>query len=186
MLTDLIAIKPGHLVRQVGLVLAGSWLLALLAQPEIPLPFSPVPITLQTLGVLLIGALLGPQLAIWSLLLYLSQGLAGLPVFSGGGAGPAHLLGPTGGFLWSFPLAAGLVGWLFGAGADQSFGRALGAMLAGNLVIYLCGAAWLAVSLPGVDFGRAVSLGVVPFLLGDLIKAVTAASALPWLGRKLG
>ena len=152
MLTDLIAIKPGHLVRQVGLVLAGSWLLALLAQPEIPLPFSPVPITLQTLGVLLIGALLGPQLAIWSLLLYLSQGLAGLPVFSGGGAGPAHLL----------------------------------AMLAGNLVIYLCGAAWLAVSLPGVDFGRAVSLGVVPFLLGDLIKAVTAASALPWLGRKLG
>lgn len=185
MLVDLIATKPRHLLRETGLVLAGSWVLALLAQPEIPLPFSPVPITLQTLGVLLMGVLLGPQLAIWSLLWYLGQGLAGLPVFAGGGSGPAHLFGPSGGFLWAFPLAAGLVGWLFAKGAGNSFARAFGAMWAGNLLIYLVGASWLTLSIPGVDFLRALYIGILPFVPGDLLKIFLAASLLPGLGRKL-
>jgi len=98
-------------VRDSMLVLGGSLLVAALAQVRIPLPFTPVPLTGQTFGVMLVGAGFGSRLGFLALLLYLLEGLLGLPFFNGGGSGLSHLTGPTGGYLLAFPLAAGLMGW---------------------------------------------------------------------------
>jgi biotin transport system substrate-specific component len=136
--------------RDLSLVLAGSLFVALLAQVAIPLPFTPVPITGQTLGVLLVGAALGSQLGFMALLAYLLEGAMGLPVFAGGTGGLAKILGPTGGFLLAFPLAAGLVGLLVERlGLDRSFLGTLLAMLLGNALIYLLGLPWLWAWLAG-------------------------------------
>ncbi len=172
-------------VYDLGLAVGASFLVALAARLTIRLPFSPVPITGQTLAVLLVGAALGSRRGVLSLLLYLGEGLAGLPVFAGGGAGPAHLLGPTGGYLLGFVAAAGLTGFLAERGWDRRWGRTFLAMLLGNVAIYALGLPWLALYVGG----RAFSLGLVPFIPGDLAKAVLAAAILPggwWAMDRMG
>jgi len=170
--------------RDLALVLSGSLFVALLAQVSLPLPFTPVPLTGQTLGVLLVGAALGSRLGFLALLAYLVEGGLGLPFFAGGTGGLAKLLGPTGGYLLAFPLAAGLVGLLVERfGADRSFLKTLLAMLAGNLLIYALGVPWLGAFLAGVGkypgLAGLLSMGMIPFLPGDLVKAVLAALLLP-------
>ncbi|MCX7860032.1 MAG: biotin transporter BioY [Chloroflexus sp.] len=165
------------LVADTLLVVLGSLFVALSAQIRISLmPFSPVPITGQTLGVLLVGGLLGPRLGLAALLLYLLEGAIGLPFFAGGAAGYTHLFGATGGYLISFPIAAALTGWLAARGWDRRFPTAIAAMVLASLVIYLIGATWLAFFI-GAE--NAIVKGVLPFLLGDAIKILLAAAALP-------
>jgi biotin transport system substrate-specific component len=143
---------------------------------EIPLPGTPVPVTLQTLFVSLSGALLGPWLGAGAQALYVAAGAMGAPVFAGGGAGVAHLMGPTGGYLLAFPLAAAVTGVLCGrVRQDRTFASALALGLAiflGTAVIFVGGAAQLAL-LTG-DTQRAIELGVLPFVIGDLLKVVAA------------
>lgn len=177
--------------RDLALALGGSLFVALTAQAALPLPFTPVPLTLQTLGVLLVGAALGSRLGLWALLAYLAQGALGLPVFAGGTGGLAKLLGPTGGFLLAFPLAAWLVGALVERfGLDRGFLGTLSAMLLGNALLYLAGLPWLAVWLLGAGqaqgLGALLAMGLLPFLPGDLLKALLAALLLPAAWRFLG
>lgn len=154
-------------------ICAFALLTALGALIRIPLPFTPVPVTLQTFFVLMAGVYLGGRDAAASQLLYIAIGATGLPVFAGG-AGLAHLLGPTGGYLMSFPIAA----WIVGATLRPGDGlvRALGVFLLAKLVIFGLGTAWLA-NVMNVDAQRAIALGVVPFLPGIVVK-LAAATAL--------
>ncbi|WP_322495870.1 biotin transporter BioY [Chloroflexus sp.] len=165
------------LVADTLLVVLGSLFVALSAQIRISLmPFSPVPITGQTLGVLLVGSLLGPRLGFAALLLYLIEGAIGLPFFAGGKSGYTHLFGVTGGYLISFPIAAALTGWLATWGWDRRFLTTVASMALASLVIYVIGATWLAFFIGPVD---AIVKGVLPFLVGDAIKIALAAVALP-------
>ncbi|MGB8212447.1 MAG: biotin transporter BioY [Anaerolineales bacterium] len=163
-------------VRDILLVIGGSLFVAGMAQIRIPLPFTPVPITGQTFAVLLVGAVFGTRRGIASLLLYLALGIMGLPFFAGGARGLAYLLGPTGGYLVGFVIAAGLVGMLAARGMDRRIPSALLAFLAGEIVIYLFGVAWLSVFL-GIQ--RAIVGGLLPFLIGDAIKLVAAGFVTP-------
>lgn len=165
------------LLYDATLVVAGSLLVALLAQFAVPLPFSPVPVTGQTLAVLMVGMLLGSRRGGLALLTYLAEGAMGLPVLAGGAAGLARLTGPTGGYLIGFVAAAFLVGWLAERGWDRRPETTLLAMLLGNAVIYVCGLPWLA-HFVGVE--RVLSLGLLPFLAGDLGKALLTMALLPW------
>ncbi len=158
------------------LVLAGTALMALSARLTFYLPFTPVPITGQTFGVLLLGAALGARRGALTMLLYLVEGAAGLPVFSAGGCCVAWLSGPTAGYLWSYPLAAFVVGALAQRGWDRRPLLAAIAMLAGSGVIYLVGLPWLA-AFVGRD--RVVEAGLLPFVAGDLVKIAAAAAVLP-------
>ena len=176
--------RRSALLYDAALVLGASLVIALSAQVAIQLPFSPVPITGQTMAVLLVGALLGSRRGALAVLAYIAEGLAGLPVFAGGAAGLARLFGPTGGYLVGFVAAAFLVGWLAERGWDRRFGTTLAAMTLGNLVIYGVGAVWLAVFVGGLS--RAWSFGVLPFLPGDAIKIVLAAVLLPGGWKLLG
>lgn len=172
--------------RDALLVLVFSHVTALSGQIAVPLPFSPVPLTGQTFGVLLTGALLGPRLGALALLLYLAEGACGLPFFAGGVCGLARFAGPTGGYLAAYPLAAAFVGWLATRGWDRRPVTMLAAMLLGSVLIFALGAAWLVHFVGGT--GRALTLGVLPFLPGDAVKALLAAGLLPlgwnWMGRK--
>ena len=164
-------------LRRVTLAIGGSLLLWLSA--KIQVPFWPVPMTLQTLVVLGLGMAFGPRLAIATVVLYLAQGAAGLPVFAGTpekGIGLAYMMGPTGGYLFGFVLAAGIVGWLAEQGWDRNIVTTALAMLVGNLVIYLPGLAWLTTFI-GVE--KAYLFGMQPFLAGDALKLAIAALALP-------
>ena len=160
--------------RLAFLVVVGSVLIALLAQLEIPL--QPVPITGQTFGVLLVGALLGSRLGAVTVLTYLAWGAIGLPVFAGGNSGLARLVGPTGGYLVGFLGAAFLVGRLSERGWDRRVLTTAVAMLLGTILIYLPGIAWLS---RFVGWDRVLELGLTPFVIGDLLKVVLAALALP-------
>jgi len=162
--------------RDFMLILAGSLVVALSAQISVPLPFSPVPVTGQTFGVLLVGALLGSRSGALSLLVYLGEGALGLPVFAGGTGGLVRLAGPTGGYLLGFVAAAFLVGWLCERGWDRRLPTAAMAMLLGNAIIYLFGLPWLA-HFVGSD--KTLALGLLPFIPGDLSKLILAALALP-------
>lgn len=163
------------------LVAGGSILVALSAQICIPVPFSPIPITGQTLSVLLLGALLGSRRGALSLAAYLAEGASGWPVFSGASGGLVHLTGPTAGYLAGFVPAAFLTGLLAERGWDRTKKTALAAMVLGNAVIYAFGLAWLGLF---TGAGRVLSLGLTPFLAGDLLKVTLAACLLP-VGWKL-
>ena len=179
------------LVRSSLLAVAGTALLALCARLSFPIPTTPVPITMQTFAVLLLGALYGPRLGALTMLLYLAEGLAGLPVFAGGRSAwsPSSIpvlpviVGPTAGYLLAWPLAAALVGALARRGWDRRVRSAIPAMLLGNLVILLCGFAWLAGAtylLTGaLNIPALLAASVLPFLPGDAIKLLLAALALP-------
>ncbi len=170
---SLIAIRTWW--QELALLTFFTALTALAARIAIYLPFTPVPITLQVLMVILCGLLLGSKRGALSQLEYLAAGLMGLPVFAGGKAGPAVLLGPTGGYLLSFPLAAFVAGWVEERLELGHKTSAFLASLAAITVIYLGGTAWLVVWLGG-SLTRAWTLGVRPFILVDLIKALLAAS----------
>lgn len=166
----------GSHVYDVLLVLAGSALIALSAQVAVPLPFSPVPVTGQTFAVLLVGAALGRTRGSAAVLAYLAEGAAGLPVFAGGLAGPAMLLGPTGGYLFGFLPAAWICGALAERGWDRHLLGTLAAMTAGDLAIFAVGVPWLA-RFVGAE--NALAFGFAPFLVGNLAKIVLAAGVLP-------
>lgn len=171
-------------LRRAAAVSLGSVFVALLSQLALPLPFSPVPLTGQTLGVLLVGAALGGTLAAQSLLLYLALGIAGAPVFAAGGSGLAWLLGPSGGYLIAFPVAAWLVGELAQLPAfKKSPWRAFTAMLLGSAVIYALGliglAVWLTAASKAVSLAQLLTMGLWPFVPGDVVKALAAAGLLP-------
>lgn len=157
--------------RHAVLILGGSAALAILSQIEVPLPF--VPVTLQTMGVVLIGFLYGARLGAATLLAYLAEGALGLPVFAGGGGGVGYMDGPTGGYLVGFVLSAWLVGFL-----SERFGArwwvALPAALAGGAVVYVPGLLWLGQFLP--DWQATLAAGLFPFVVGDLIKMALAAA----------
>lgn len=160
-----------------------SAVIALGAQLEVVLPFTPVPLTGQTFGVLLAGVLLGSRWGALSAAFYLLEGAVGLPVFAGGGAGLLVFAGPTGGYLAGFLPAAWLAGTLAERGWDRSPHTAAAAMLAGSAVLFACGLLNLArfIPLPGL-----LAAGFWPFLPGDLLKAGLAAAALPGAWRLLG
>jgi len=157
------------------LVAGFSLLTAISAQVSIPLPFTPVPVTLQTFAVVLTGALLGSKRGALAVLLYLAEGFAGLPVFSLGRAGIVHLLGPTGGYLVGFIAAAWLTGFLVERRLAASLPGGLLVLIAGYLTPYLTGVAWLGTS---VGFPRALSLGFLPFLPADALKVAASVGAL--------
>jgi biotin transport system substrate-specific component len=157
------------------LVVVFSVFVGLTAQVAIPL--WPVPLTLTTLGVLFTGAALGSKRGALALLLYLAEGAIGLPVFAGGASGVAYALGPTGGYLVGFVVAAGVVGLLAERGWDRRPTWTALAMVVGNLIIYALGVTWLAVFLG--DLGTALVQGMLIFIPGDLIKIVVATLALP-------
>ena len=165
-------------VTKAALFVFGSLLLAVSAQFKIPL--YPVPVTGQTLVVLLIGMTYGPRLGGITLAAYLFEGALGLPVFAGGAAGAAVLMGPTAGYLFGFLLAAIAMGYLAERGMGRTVVSTIAAMVIGNCVIYLCGALWLA-NFTG--FGQAIAAGVLPFLYGDALKLVVAAGLMPWAWR---
>jgi len=165
--------------RAIVLALIGTALLTLSA--KIQVPFWPVPMTMQTFVVLVLGMAYGWRLAGATVLLYLAQGAIGLPVFAAGG-GIAYLAGPTGGYLVGFLLAAVAVGWLAEHGWDRSAPRTLAAMLIGTAIIFTCGIAWLG-TLIGLP--PAISAGLVPFLLGEAVKIALATAILPFAWRLL-
>jgi biotin transport system substrate-specific component len=175
-----------NLLRALLLVGGFSIFIALCAQISITLPFTPVPITLQTLGVLLTGASLGSPRGGLAVLAYLAEGAAGLPVFAGGSNGFMRLLGPTAGYLWAFPIAAFVTGWLCQRRLDRSFKTSAMAMLPGSLIIYAIGVPWLAF-VTHLSIAVAMSKGMVPFLIGDALKLIAAATLLPttWKTLKL-
>ena len=175
----------GRLLRPLTLVLLGSVLLTLTAKFQVP--FYPVPMTLQPLAVLLIGAVYGWRLGGLTVLAYLAEGALGLPVFAGTpekGIGVAYMLGPTGGYLLGFALAAALTGWLAERGWDRRPLSTLALLTAGMAAIYLPGLLWLG-SLLGWD-KPILALGLYPFLLGDALKIALAAATLPLVWRAVG
>ena len=171
-LADLI---PASRAKDAALVLGGTGVVAVLSQVAIPLGFTPVPLSLGTLGALLVGAALGPARAVLSLLLYVGAGIAGVGWFAGGASG---WMFASFGYLLGFVLAAALMGRLARRGADRNVFGSIGLGLLGGAVIYAAGVPWLMAFLD-VSFTEALALGVTPFLIGDVIKAVIVAVVLP-------
>jgi biotin transport system substrate-specific component len=183
------------LALDVALVLAGSLLVAGLAQVSIRLPFTPVPITGQTLGVLLVGTGLGWVRGGLALAMYLAEIALGLPFAAEGEAGLDRLalVTPSGGYLWGFLVAAILMGWLANRGWDRHVGSSIGVMLLGSVVIYLVGIPWLHASPTFAGLlGHAPSMeetlqaGLYPFIVGDILKLLLAAGLLPAAWRLTG
>ncbi len=172
------ALLPRTLVVDVALVVGAALFVALSAQLVIPLPFTPVPITMQPFAVLLVGASLGAVRGSSALVLYLLLGMVGAPVYADGHGGLEWVLGASGGYLVSYPFVAAITGRLAERQWDRKVLSALAAMLAGNVAIYVVGVPWLAAYLD-VGIGRALELGLYPFIPGDLLKLVLAALLLP-------
>jgi biotin transport system substrate-specific component len=170
------ALLPSGALADVLTVVVASLFVAVCAQVEFRLPFSPVPISGATLGVLYAGALLGSRRGSAAVLLYLLEGAAGLPVFSGGAAGFLRFLGPTGGYLLGYPLGAFAVGLLAERGWDRSPLRAFATMLVASLPIFALGLIGLSRFVPAKAL---LSAGLWPFVPGDLIKAAASAGLLP-------
>lgn len=165
-------------LTDVVLVAAGAGFVALAAQFEIKLWFTPVPITGQTFAVLLVGASLGALRGASSLLLYFLVGLAGAPIYAGGEGGWEWVKGATGGYLVGFILAAAVTGWLAERRWDRRFNSAVAAMLTGSVVIYACGLPWLA-HIANTGLEDTLELGLYPFVVGDLVKLYLAGMLLP-------
>lgn len=192
-------LAEGHAARGGAIRVAAMVFMAALtaaaAQVSIPLPFTEVPFTFQPMIVLLGGLALGSRLALGSQVLYLMAGIAGLPVFAASATlppGALRLLGPTGGYLLSYPMAAFLAGRLAERGFDRRYLTSILAMLAGLVVIYASGALWLGffarTGAQGAPIGLqgALIAGVYPFIVADLLKLLAAAGILPGLWRLLG
>jgi biotin transport system substrate-specific component len=168
-----------HLLWTVGFALVT----ALMAQVEFRLPFTPVPLTGQTFAVLLSGVVLGSRRAFASQTVYLASGAAGLPVFAGGGSTILQLLGPTGGYLWSFPLAAALTGWLVERGASRKAWKLALALLLSDALILASGTLWLRAFF-GAAPHEVWPRGFYPFLIGDALKIALVGATFPGLLRR--
>ncbi|MEU6542002.1 MULTISPECIES: biotin transporter BioY [unclassified Streptomyces] len=166
---------PASRVRDIALVAGGAALTGLAAQISVPVPGSPVPVTGQTLAVLLVGTALGAGRGFLSLALYVLAGMAGVPWFAQGTSGAAA---PSFGYVLGMVLAATVVGALARRGADRTALRTVGAMLLGEAIIYAVGVPYLALAT-GMSASAAIAAGLVPFLIGDAVKAALAMGALP-------
>jgi biotin transport system substrate-specific component len=184
--------ESGRRAISVASVLFVAALTAAAAQVSVPLPFTSVPLTFQPMIVLLGGLALGSKLGLASQVVYLAAGLAGLPVFAASATlppGPLRLLGPTGGYLMAYPIAAFVVGYLAERGFGRRYVTSVLAMLAGLAVVYACGVAWLAFfarvggESAAIGVQAALMTGVLPFVLADLFKLLVAAGILPGLWR---
>ncbi|MEV7677596.1 biotin transporter BioY [Streptomyces sp. NPDC056909] len=173
---------PATRVRDIALVLGGAVLTGLAAQISVPVPGSPVPVTGQTFAALLVGTSLGARRGFLSLAVYALLGSAGMPWFSAGSSGPG---GASFGYVLGMLLAATAVGALARRGGDRSVLRTAGTMVAGSVIIYAVGVPYLAV-YAGMSPGAAISAGLVPFLLGDALKAALAMGALPAAWKLIG
>jgi biotin transport system substrate-specific component len=163
-------------VQQVAIVVAASLFVALCARVALPLPFTPVPLTLQNFGVLLVGLALGSRRGFVALALYLAEGLAGIPVFSPTGpGGVAQLLGPTGGFLLAYPFVAGIAGWVFEENiGKKSFAHAAIACVLAEVYLFVGGLSWLAILTR--SFAQAIRFGLYWFAFAEVIKIMSAAA----------
>lgn len=161
------------LLRPALLALGGS--LAIAASAQINFPMQPVPMTMQSLVVLLVGVAYGWRLGAATVLFYLAQGALGLPVFAGFRGGLPALAGPTAGYLFGFVAAAALAGWLASRGWTRSWWRSAATLLAGHAVLFLGGLLWLAVPL---GFDRAVAVGLLPFIPGTVVKVALGVALL--------
>ncbi len=181
--------RMGTRLRHVALILIGAALILASAQISIRVPGSDVPITGQTFGVLLVGGALGFRRGLVSIALYVAVGLIGLPFFAEHKGGVAVILGASGGYIVGFLIAGSLVGRLAELGWDRRIVGALGAMAIGNVVIYLVGVPWY-MAVAHLDLLTGISKGLTPFLLGDALKLILAATAFPvawWVvGRRAG
>lgn len=167
-------------IAQIALVIGGAAFVGIAAQIAIPLPFTPVPLTLQTFAVLLVGASLGSLRGALSMVVYLLAGMVGVPWFAEGSSG---FTSASFGYILGFIFAAFIVGRLAERGASTTVLRTAGLMVVGNIAIYAVGVTWLKFAID-VDWATAMSLGVVPFLIGDAVKIALAAGLLPlaWKG----
>jgi len=161
------------LFKKLVLLIAGVAVLAISAQLKVP--FYPVPITMQTLVVMLIGFTFGARLGSYTVLVYLASGAIGAPVFAGG-AGLAYMSGPTGGYLFGFLVAVYLIGYFTEQGYGRTFISTLLLALSGTIVFYVFGVAWLTTIL---GFEKAVKFGLLPFLYGDVLKLFLLAFSIP-------
>ncbi len=168
--------KTNRLLMESTLVITGSLFIAIMSQLSFILPFTPVPITGQTFAVLLLAILYGGTRAGITVSAYLIEGLSGLPVFSKAGFGLVHLLGPTGGYLMGFLVSAYLVGSLADKGWSKSILKTGVAMFLGNVIIYSFGTVWLSAF---IGINKAFSAGVLPFIIGDILKIMIISAVLP-------
>ena len=145
----------------------------LAASTQVTVPMYPVPMTMQTWAVLVIGALYGSRLGAITVLAYIAEGLAGLPVFTAGGFGLAKMMGPTGGYLIGFVISAWMIGYAMERGLGRSLGTSILAFTLAHAVVFVPGVAWLAY-LVGAD--KAIALGVVPFFVGSVVKTALAVA----------
>jgi biotin transport system substrate-specific component len=176
--TQATALSPAGLIgarsvpTKVAAVALGTLFLA--ASSYVAIPMIPVPVTMQTFAVLLVGALFGPGLAFATVMAWLGEAAIGLPVLTNGASGLPYMMGPTGGYLVGFALAAPLVGWLTQRGwGGENVARSFAAMLAGHAVILGLGVLWLSTF---TGFGQAVALGFTPFIVGTLLKSALATA----------
>lgn len=173
---------PGERVRDLVLVVIGTAVLIVAGQIAIPLPFTPIPLSLGSFAVLLVGATLGPLRGLSSIALYVVIGFFGAPVFAERGSGWNFA---SFGYILGYLAAAGIVGLLARQKADRNFFGTLGLAGLGSLAIYTCGVPWL-MGFAHIDFTTALGLGVVPFLIGDAIKIVVTSMLLPLTWRAIG
>jgi biotin transport system substrate-specific component len=160
--------------KQVALVVGASLFVALCARVTLPLPFTPVPLTLQNFGVLLVGLTLGSRRGFAALALYLAEGMAGLPVFNPTGpGGVVQLIGPTGGFLLAYPIVAGIAGWMMENGR-RTFARAAAASIIAEIALFVSGLSWLAILTHSIS--QAIRWGLYWFVFAEVIKIMMAAA----------
>lgn len=172
--------------KQAGIVIGASLFVALCARVTVPLPFTPVPLTMQNFGVLAVGLMLGSRRGLAALALYLAEGAAGLPVFSPSilGGGIAQILGPTGGFLMAYPLVAFVAGWIYERSATRSVSRFMWAAIssvAAELVLFAGGLGWLALQTHSI--ATAIKWGLYWFVFAEVIKVMMAAAVASRLNR---
>lgn len=162
-------------IKQVAIVICASAVIAVCARIVLPLPFTPVPLTLANFGVLLVGLTLGSRRGFAAAALYLGWGAMGLPVFASSGPGSiAQMLGPTGGYLWAYPVVAFLAGWIAERG-QESFTRNLLASVSAEVVLFAAGISWLAIMTH--SWRQAAFFGLYPFLFAEVSKVMVAAAA---------
>jgi len=176
-------IKPNHRWLEVPILIGFNLILVASAWLSFNLPFSPVPVTGQTLGVLLIAMALGSARGTAVVLAYLAEGAAGLPVFAGGKAGVAALIGPTGGYLFGFVAAALIIGYLSDRGWHAGYIKCIAAMTLGTAAIFACGLTWLSVYVPA---GTLITAWLTPFVPGALVKIAIASVVLPTVVKFVG
>lgn len=168
--------KSMKVAKETGLIIGGSLFIALMSQLSILLPFTPVPFTGQTFAIMLISVLFGGKRAVFTVSAYLTEGICGLPVFSSGGFGMMHLLGPSGGYLIGFLFASYFVGNLSDKGLSKYFWSMIMMMILAHLIIYSCGLINLSRFFA---FNQIFNLGLIPFLPGDALKIMILSAIIP-------